>query len=246
LRISILQSNYVPWVGFFHLIASSDAVVVLDSVQFTKNDWRNRNRIVGPNGPFWLTIPIRRPAKLSTPIDQITVAGHEWSQNHLKSIVASLKKRPYWKQHEASILTAYESVGKMGLLTDINVTFMRTLMKQMSIETPLVSDRSLGSLPIDPNSRLITLCHRLGANTYLTGPAGMNYLKLRDFQRHGLNIQIFQYSAYGPYEQTCSNFTREVSVLDFLANNSPNVVRQTLKQVHIDDMRQTIMIPRQG
>lgn len=212
-------------------------------MQFTKNDWRNRNRLVGANGPFWLTIPIQRPARLATPINQITVANHDWSQNHVKSILGSLKKRPYWIQHESSILSAYEAVGELKLLTDINVTLMRTLMKQMSIETPLVSDQSLGSLPIDPNSRLIALCHRLGADTYLTGPAGMSYLKLHEFQTHGLDIQVFQYPAYGPYEQTCSGFTREVSILDFLANNSPKVVHQTLKQVRIENMENTAANP---
>jgi hypothetical protein len=193
---------------------------------------------MGPEGPYWLTIPIRRPAQLSTPIDRIVVATRDWNERHLKSFKSSLGSRPYWTHYEAQIFDAYRSIEREERLSEINVFLLRVIMSELNIKTPLFMDRSFGTLPNDANARIISLCKELEADTYITGPAGLNYIQLRAFQLQGISVKIFSYPSYGPYDQISGDFSSRVSVLDFLANNSIATITKVLNDDPIIDAKQ--------
>ncbi len=232
-RVAVLQSNYLPWIGYFHLIASADVFVVLDSVQFTKNDWRNRNVLVGPNGPFWLTIPVSYSHSQRTPIAAVETVNSKWQNKHSKSIDAALSGRDYWPRYRSGILDCYAALNSERLLSRVNRSFISHLMKVMNIQTDMVIDQDFGQLPSEATQRLVRICQMVGASQYLTGPSGLNYLQVNEFSKVGISVAVFEYPNYGPYPQLGQSFYPAVSVLDFLANNAPDTVAELLKQITI-------------
>jgi hypothetical protein len=232
MKLAVLQSNYIPWIGYFDLISSVDQVVILDSVQYTKNDWRNRNILIGPNGPFWLTIPILRPYGLATAIDETLIANDSWARRHSKSVDQVLSRRPHWSIYQEMFHDAYLSVEGIRSLSEVNLSFMRLILNCFGVSTDWISDRSLQVDETNPTLRLIRICRAIGADEYVTGPAGMNYMDTDAFKQHGIRLNIFRYPSYGPYPQSLDSFTPKVSVLDFLANNSFNFVQELLDKQH--------------
>lgn len=205
-------------------------MVVLDSVQFTKNDWRNRNRLIGANGPFWLTIPVKRPRQISTAIDEIEADSTKWQSQHVKSITSALRGRPFWEVYEKQVLEAFETLADETVLSTINLSLMSIMMKALQVRTPLIRDRSLGLLPEDRNGRLAQICKQLGAESYLTGPAGLEYLDNSIFEKLGVRVEVFKYPEYGPYRQRGSGFDPFVSVLDYIANNPHERIQEVLNE----------------
>ena len=66
-KVAILQSNYIPWKGYFDLISYVDEFIIYDDMQFTTRDWRNRNKIKTPQGLYWLSIPVGSNTNRNTP-----------------------------------------------------------------------------------------------------------------------------------------------------------------------------------
>lgn len=229
----VLQSNYLPWIGYFHLVASADVFVVLDSVQFTKNDWRNRNILIGPNGPFWLTIPVSYSHSKQTPIAAVETVNNKWQIKHPKSIDAALSGTDYWPMYRSGVLDCYLALDGERMLSKINKGILSHLMEVMNIQTEMVIDKDLGRLPSDATQRLVRICQIVGASQYLTGPSGLNYLRVNEFSKVGIPVEVFEYPRYGPYPQVGHTFNPAVSVLDFLANNDPNAVAECLEQATV-------------
>nr|MCU0390445.1 WbqC family protein [Thermoflexibacter sp.] len=100
MKVAVLQSNYLPWKGYFDIIGSVDAFIFYDEVQYTKNDWRNRNKLYGANGEFWLTIPIDKNA-VKQKISEVKIGNSTWQSQHFKSIYLTYKRAPYFSQIEA-------------------------------------------------------------------------------------------------------------------------------------------------
>jgi hypothetical protein len=106
-------------------------------------------------------------------------------------------------------------------------------MEVMNIQTDMIFDEDLGQLPSEATQRLVRICQMMGANQYLTGPSGLNYLKVNEFSRVGISVEVFEYPDYGPYPQEGKTFYPAVSVLDFLANNEPRAVAESLKRMTV-------------
>jgi hypothetical protein len=221
MRLVVLQSNYIPWKGYFDLLNLADLFVVYDSVQYTKNDWRNRNVLVGAQGPTWLTIPVETAGRAGQSINQAQVSNDRWARKHWMTVVQLLGKRPFFHLYSQEWEELYALAAQMESLHDINVLFLSGLAKQLNIDT-LVRDDSEFDLPRgSPTERLVALCTAAGATSYVTGPAGLGYLELRCFDEAGIGLEVIDYSLYAPYPQGGKDFTHGVSVLDLLANVGP-------------------------
>src|SRR4051812_22240537 len=105
-KVAILQSNYIPWKGYFDLINMVDEFIIYDDVQYTKNDWRNRNKIKTPNGLLWLTIPTRQ-LSLSQKIIDTQIADNHWNKKHLSTIKQFYSKAPFYKLYQSFIEELY-------------------------------------------------------------------------------------------------------------------------------------------
>jgi len=219
--IAISQSNYIPWKGYFDLIARVDEFVLYDDAQFTRRDWRNRNQIKTAHGPQWLTIPLETKGNYLEAIKHMRVSDPEWAGRHWKAIRLGYARAPYFDLFAPSIEAMYQAASREKMLSTINHLFLRGLCDLLGIRTPL--KWSMDCKIVDgKNERLISLCQQLGATHYLSGPAARSYVDEAAFQAAGIAVKWMDYSHYKPYEQQFGAFIHGVSVLDVLFNCGPH------------------------
>ena len=193
--IAILQSNYIPWQGYFDLIASVDEFVILDSVQFTKNDWRNRNRINTPRGPAWLTIPIRTADRFSQRISEAEVAESRWAHRHWQTIIQNYGSAPKFRRYAPELEKTYEQAARESHLSKINRMFLELICRWLGITTLINSCEIYPDHP-DRVERLIAICRAAGADRYLTGPRAKVYIDTTCFEEAGIEVHFLEYQGY--------------------------------------------------
>jgi hypothetical protein len=193
--IAILQSNYLPWQGTFDLMAAVDEFVLLDTVQFTRNDWRNRNLIRTAQGPHWLTIPIRTAARFGQTIADAEVADPTWAARHFKSIAQNYGRTRSFGRYSADLEAAYAAAAREPRLARINRLFLDLLRGWLGIHTPMTSAADYPDHP-DRIERLIAICQAAGAGRYISGPAARTYLDERRFADAGIELTYFTYPTY--------------------------------------------------
>ena len=216
--VAISQSNYIPWKGYFDLIRKADYFVIYDIVQYTKNDWRNRNKIVFPSGPKWLTVPILRHS-MSQSIKSTQIANQSWQQKHWRSIEQNYRKAPFFSEYAASLSSIYDK--EWNSISSLNCCLIRLLCQLMDIDTPIL-DASDFSLSEDRNQRLLDICSHLNADTYLSGSSASSYLDLDLFAQSNVRVYWMVYNYEKQYPQQSFPFVHEVSVLDLLFNTGPH------------------------
>ena len=193
--IAILQSNYIPWQGYFDLIRAVDEFVILDTVQFTRNDWRNRNRIQTNVGPAWLTIPIRTANRFPQRIVDTEVSGPDWALRHWQTLRHSYARARSFNKYASDLEAAYKKAGQQSHLSNINRIFRELVCGWLGIETPISSSDTYPD-HIDPVERLIAICRAAGAGRYLSGPRAKSYLDPNRFVQNGIKVDFLDYSRY--------------------------------------------------
>src|SRR5690606_26531522 len=165
--VSINQPAYLPWLGYFERIIRSDVHVVLDHVQFEKNSFTNRNQIMTPNGPIWLTIPVRTAKKFGDlPICDIEVSNQHWRKKHLKSIISNYQKAKYFDLIY-DFLTEFYNQDDMKL-NDINSQMLNFFLQNININTKIIYSSKM-DITGKKDELVLNICKALNANTYLSG-----------------------------------------------------------------------------
>lgn len=216
-KIAIVQSNYIPWKGYFDLISSVDEFILLDDVQYTRRDWRNRNLIKSASGLQWLTIPIENKGNFKETIKNIRVNNSSWTDLHWKKIVFSYGKAPFFKEFSPKIKNLYNSVSEMQKLSEINYFFITKICEMIEIKTHIHWSMNYQS-DFGKNNRLLSICRQAGASVYVSGPAAKEYLDVSAFQAAGIDVYWHDYTRYPTYNQLFGEFIHGVSVLDTLFN----------------------------
>lgn len=216
-RVAIVQSNYIPWKGYFDLIRACDEFVLYDEVQYTRRDWRNRNRIKTAQGTKWLTIPVQTKGRYDQRIDETLVDGIHWAEKHLRTIEQAHASAPFYAELGEPLAQVYSSMRSGERLSDINRRMIDLCCGLLGITTR-ISWSSDFQTAVGRNERLIGLCHAVGADTYLSGPAAAGYLDVERFAEEGISVEFASYAGYRPYPQIHGSFEHGVSVLDLLAN----------------------------
>ncbi|MBX2847247.1 MAG: WbqC family protein [Acidiferrobacterales bacterium] len=215
MKVAVMQSNYIPWKGYFDMINSVDTFVLYDTVQYTKNDWRNRNKIVTRQGPQWLTIPVRVQSLQQT-INETRVAQSNWNKKHWSTLQANYAKSPYFSEYRSLIEDEYK--GLTGLsLSEINHRLITIICEILEIGTNIIRSEDL-ELTGDKNQRLIQICNLLGASSYLSGPAAKDYIDEALFEKNDIEVEWMRYENYREYPQLWPEFDHAVSVLDLIFN----------------------------
>lgn len=219
--VVILQSNYIPWRGYFDLIRRADHFVIYDTVQYTRSDWRNRNRIVTAAGPIWLTIPVQTRGRFGQRIDETLVADRNWASRHLATVRQGLARAPRMRSHLLPLLKDwYGAVAGETHLSRLNHSLISFIMAELNIKTQL---HNACDLPQDGDrtGRLVSLCKALGATAYLSGPAAQSYLDVEQFADAGIAVDWMSYPEYPAYTQANGAYEPSVSILDALAHLPP-------------------------
>lgn len=224
MTVAILQSNYIPWKGYFDIIAACDIFVIYDEVQYTKNDWRNRNKIKTQNGLEWLTIPVKQE-KLSQAIFESNASVNNWAKKHISAIQTNYGKAPFFNQYKEQIFDLYLKSGSN--LSEINRLFLQEICHLLSIKTKIIDSREL-KLEGGKVERLVDACKKLNADIYLSGPSAKNYIQEELFNQNKIEIKWMDYSGYKEYHQLFPPFEHGVTILDLIFNEGPNA-RKFLK-----------------
>jgi len=227
--VAIIQSSYIPWKGFFDIINAVDEFVMLDNVQYTRRDWRNRNKIKSPAGTTWLTIPVKIKGKYEQLICETELDGRQWTRKHLAAIQHNYAKAACFWEVFPAVQALYEACAAETMLSRVNHVFLAGLCRLLGIATPLTWAMDHEPLPDDPSGRLLELCRKAGAEVYLSGPAAQGYLDVESFRAAGVRVEWMRYD-YPEYPQPHPPFSHQVSILDCLLCLGPEeAARQTLR-----------------
>jgi len=228
--MSIIQSNYIPWRGYFDILRKSDEFVIGDNVQYTKQDWRNRNRIKTPNGVVWLTIPVHSASRISASrrIDGIRIADAGWCDTHLQILARSYHKARFFDQVASWLFPLFREVAKEPLLTAINEHLLRGIALRLGIKTRFLrtSDLDDGVDGMERSERILALCKAAGATRYLSGPSARSYLNEAMLKENGICVEWMDYSGYTEYPQLWGGFEPNVSIVDLLFNTGSRAAAQ--------------------
>ncbi len=216
-RVAIVQSSYVPWKGYFDLVNLADEFVLLDDVQYTRRDWRNRNRIKTPQGIQWLTVPVVTKGRYLQRIDQVRVSDVAWGEGHWLAISRAYARAPYFQVYSEWLRSLYLD-GERSRLSEINRRFLEAVCERLGITTRLTWSSEHGVEPGDPSERLAALVQAVGGREYVSGPSAREYLRLEPFEERGLSVQFIDYAGYPEYPQLHGPFEHRVSILDLLLN----------------------------
>ena len=215
MKISIHQPAYLPWLGYFDRIASSDVFVFLDTVQFEKNSFTNRNLIKSANGPIWLTIPVLQRNHFQKRLNEIQIdVTQNWRQKHIRSIEINYRKTLFFDARFEKLIRLYDS--EYAFLADFCYDHLIFWLDELNIKTPVIRASKLNIM--GQNSNLIlALCQHLKATTYISGPLGRDYINEPSFKELGVDI-IYQDYIHPNYEQLYPPFLPAMGVVDFWMN----------------------------
>ena len=215
--VTIHQPQFMPWLGYFDKMDQADRFVLLDTVQYKKNEWQNRNRLKAAQGPQWLTVPVR--FRFPARINEVGVNDNApWRHKHQQALKTNYGKAAFHEKEAASIAALYADFST--LLRDVNGATIDWLATRLGIDT----ERCWASaLPVDeqePTQRLVEICKYLGASAYLSGAEGRNYLDVTRFAAAGIEV-IFQQYTPTDYPQLFGDFVSHMSALDVVLNCGP-------------------------
>ena len=225
IRISIHQPGYLPWLGFFKKIESSDVFVFLDDVQYEKNGWQNRNKIRTSDGSIWLTVPIK--SKLDLKINEIRIDNNStWKTKHRKSIEINYSKAKHFQELWPDFESIYE-LNHTSLL-DLNIKLINFLMDKLEIKTKVCFSSDL-EIKEKSSDRILAICKALKADKYLSGALGKNYLKINNFEKNGIIVELQNFQ-HPVYPQCYEPFIPNMSTIDLLFNEgskSSEILKQS-------------------
>jgi len=221
--IAVVQSNYIPWRGYFDLINSVDEFILYDDVQYTIRDWRNRNIIKTSSGPLWLTIPVQVKGKYLQKIKDTRISDPTWGRKHWASIMHSYSRARYFPMQKELFEELYLQADD-ELLSQINYRFIVAICRILGIRTTISWSMDYNLIG-DKTERLVHLCQQARATVYLSGPAAKAYLNEDLFRSEGIAVSYMDYSGYPEYGQLYPPFQSQVSIIDLIFNEGPDATR---------------------
>lgn len=215
-KVAVLQSNYIPWKGYFDIIHDADLFVFYDEVQFTKNDWRNRNILRAKEGLRWISVPVGK--KISRSIDNVPLLDKTWQKKHWAQICEYYRTAPFFPFYRSFFEDMYLSC-QWSYLHELNQCLIQFIAKDLlGIETHFANSRDYQSSG-SGHKKLLELLQSAGAEEYISGPAAKNYIVESDYEAAGIQLLWKDYTGYPEYPQQFDYpFEHGVSILDLLFN----------------------------
>jgi hypothetical protein len=216
--VSIHQPQFMPWLGYFDKIHKCDTFVFLDTVQFKKNEFQNRNKIKTAQGWMWLTVPVSY--KYPQHLDEVMINNvMDWRKKHLTSLTINYQRSTYFHTFFPDLKQFYTQHAET--IAEINSESIIMLLKSLGVGKDTVFASALGDLPDEPSERLAAICAAIGADTYLSGAGGKTYLDPKPFNSRGIKV-VFQEFRHPVYPQLYGDFIPNLSLLDLIFNCGPH------------------------
>jgi WbqC-like protein family len=212
----VLQPGYLPWLGYFDLLKKADLFVHYDDVQFDKHGWRNRNRVKGPKGVVWLTVPVLHSGRSGQSVLDVEIDDRRnWRRKHLATVGQFYARAPLIDVLLPRLQEILEQPWRR--LVELDLALTDWLAAELTITTPRYRASELGISGDDRNQRLLNLCQHFGASRYLSGNAARDYLDLDRFRAAGVEVTWHDY-VHPTYTQLHGEFVPYLSVLDLILN----------------------------
>ena len=212
-RVAIHQPQYLPWLGYLDKLDRADVFVLLDTVQFKKHEWQNRNRIRTAQGWQYLTVPVLH--EFPQRLDRVRINNQtDWRRKHLQALDIHYRKAPHYDRYVPQFRELY--AGDWDLLAPLNGAILGLLAEAWGITTKVLSAGQFAARE-EQTGRLVDLCKAVGADCYLAGAGGRDYMNLQEFEAAGITVE-FQDFSYPEYAQVYSPFIPGMSAVDLLFN----------------------------
>jgi hypothetical protein len=225
-KVAILQSNYIPWKGYFDIIAAVDEFILYDDMQYTRRDWRNRNQIKTPQGVRWLTVPVQVKGRYHQKIRETEIDGTDWAAAHWKALLQNYRRAPHFLEIALWLEPLYLAHSYTHI-SQLNCRFIEAICNYLKIETVITNSWDYTLLD-GKTERLANLCVQAGGSEYISGPAAKDYVDESSFSDLGIKLTWFEYAGYHEYPQLWGEFAHGVTILDLLFNcgkDSPRYMR---------------------
>ena len=234
MKLGALQPGYLPWLGFFHQIAKTDLFLICDELQYTRYDWRNRNRIRTKEGWLWLIVPIEGRNRLNKRIDEIKIDYSKgWRRKHWLSIKESYQKAPYFEKYKDFWKEIYQR--RWTYLADLDMAIILHCLKLLGIGTKIVissdlklEDKFSKKVNLDATERIIFFCKELGADEFFEGASGKNYINEDRLKEEGIKLEYQNYH-HPVYRQVYQPFIPYLSIVDLLFNEGEKSLEIIMK-----------------
>ncbi len=233
--VFVHQPEYIPWLGFFDKLARCDTFVIYDDAQFQHGGFHNRNRIRTNNGWEWLTVPIIHGHPQT--IKDVKISGDEWRRKHLNALALNYEKTPFFKEYYPVIKEAI--VFNHELLIGLNLHLIKAIAELLGIKARMMRSSEFPYCGKEKNEKLVSMCKFLGADIYLSGSGGRNYVDETIFSRANINLQWHSYK-HPTYPQRYNGFEPSMSVIDLLFNMGPESMKIILQGGFVADVTQPI------
>jgi hypothetical protein len=225
-KVAIIQSNYIPWKGYFDMIAAADEVILYDDMQYTRRDWRNRNKIKTSQGVQWLTVPVKVKGEYYQAIRETKIVGTDWGLAHWKALEQNYRRASHFAEISAILEPIYLG-QEHTYLSALNRKLIEVVCAYLGINTKISNSWDYHLID-GKTERLADLCVQAGGAEYISGPAAKDYIEEQAFTDRGINLLWFDYTGYLEYPQLWGDFTHGVTILDLLFNcgrDTPSYMR---------------------
>lgn len=222
------QPNYVPWLGYFDLLDRADTWVWYDDVQYTRRDWRNRNRVAAGGDPIWLTIPVLGQGHREKRICEVEIDHRQpWARKHLATLRHLYGAAPHFGPVFA--LVEEHLAAAPALLADLTIELNESLCRLLGIEATLLRSSRLAGVQGVKEERILSICRRLRPDVYLSGPAAGAYLQPDSFTRERIELRYIAYG-YDPYPRGGWEPRTDLSILDPLFWIGPEATLELIRR----------------
>lgn len=216
--VGMMQPTYLPWMGYFEFMTRSDVFVFLDDVQFSKQSWQQRNRVHGPNGTLWLTVPVLHKGVGFQNINEVSINNNVgWSKKHLMSIEQSYSKSPFFENYISDVRILYGKTWEK--LVELNIAFIKMFMSKIGVETPTLLSSSM-NISCGGNEKVLEICRRLNGDEFYEAAGGFDFIDKTLFENAGVKVTFQEYK-HPVYSQLHGEFVSHMSVIDLLFNEGP-------------------------
>ena len=216
MKTAVLQSNYIPWRGYFDIINDVDLFIFYDEVQYTKNDWRNRNQVYSRQGLSWISVPVEY--SFGQKIVEAKIKNNlNWQQDNWNKLENAYRLAPYWNLYKDFFYDVYFN-KKWEYLYQLNRYLIEYISNNyLGIETKFADSRDFASAG-QRSEKLLSLLLSAKTDVYISGPAAKCYLDENEYKKAGIEVIWKDYSGYPEYKQVREPFEPSVSIVDLLFN----------------------------
>jgi WbqC-like protein family len=221
MKVAIHQPQYFPYGGFFQKVSLSDLYVIMDDAQYDKR-FTNRNRIIAPNGPIWISVPINKKQKFSPNLEVEINNEMAWRDLHWRRLQLSYNNSRFFHLYKGYFEQLYKKEWKM--LFDIDLETLRQVISWLGLKTEIILESELG-VKSKSTQRLVDVCKAVGADTYVAGSGSKRYMEESLFSKNDLHLEYQNWVPIEYQQHLAKEFVPNLSIIDLLANMGPDALK---------------------